>query len=66
MADNAHVTQEFISPVIAGEAFAHDASLLGSPFDLLSSYELADSCSAGLNRFKDFVSVFPRSYLLFC
>ena len=58
MADNAHVTQEFVSSVIAGEAFA-DASLLGSPSGLLSSYDLAASCSttlyADLYRLKDFV-----------
>ena len=65
MADNAHVTQEFVSSVFAGEAFA-DASHLGSPSDILSSYELAASCSVGLNRLKDFVSAFPLSYFLFC
>ena len=48
-----------------GEAFA-DASLLGSPSDVLSSYELAAFCSVALNRLKDFVSAFPRSYFLFC
>ena len=57
MTDNAHVTQEFVSSVIAGEAFA-DASLLGSLSGLLSSYDLAASCSttlyADLYRLKDF------------
>ena len=38
----------------AGKAFA-DASLLGSPSDLLSSYELAASCSEGLYRLEDFL-----------
>ena len=47
MADNTHVMQEFVSSVIMGEAFA-DASLLRSPSDLLSSYDLVAYCSTTL------------------
>ena len=43
MADKTHVTQEFVSSDIAGEAFA-DVSLFGYPSGLLSSYDLAASC----------------------
>ena len=68
MADNAHVTQKFVSSVIAREAFA-DASLLGSPSDLSFSYDLAAPSSTtllmDLNRLKDFRFSFPRSYFLF-
>ena len=61
MADNAHITQEFVSSGIAGEAFA-DASLLA--FRDPSSFregELHRHMDQWDKFFRDFVSAFPHS-----